>query len=219
MRKLALTLLFSVLVLAPVLAQQAGPGSPSVPGGMMVGGVQVNLSTERGRELQQIRERVQARVNQSLNGTGARTRAEQRVMNTHGYRVQSYVHGLLETADMINGSIGPQVRTVAQSMNQSTQRMAQAEAQANGRGPLARLLIGPDRAALNEAEQQLNQTRQRIRDLEQHLTGLEDEAVQAMIQEQIQNMEQQLTQASEQVEEQKQKRGLFGFLFGRRQVE
>ncbi len=209
-------LAFSAVVFASETTGRGYPGNEGTTGGSSVtavpatyriGGVTIDTSTEKGMELYRIREQIQLRINQTAGSTKARVR------NVHGYQVQAYVHGLLETAELMEGPIGQQVRTVARNMNESVKLMVQAEERVQSRSILVKFFIGADQEAVDEMEQQMNQVRSRITEMEQKLANVSDEAVRAMIREQIQNMEQNLEQIQEKIQSERKIKGLFGFLF------
>ena len=169
-----------------------------------VGGVEIDPTTTRGQELLQIREGVQTRINQTEN--------DNRMSETHGYMVQSNVKGMLDVADLIEGPMGQQVKTIAQKMNESVNAMTAAEVKTESRSAFARFFFGADREAVATMDQELNRTREHIEEMQAQLLELTDEEAKAIIQEQIQNMEAQLEQVRARVDSESKSKGIFGFL-------
>jgi len=178
---------------------------------MVIGDTVVDTTTKTGQALLQIREREQARITQTHGSIQEVGRAQ--IQERNGQIVQAHAISLIETAELVEGEVGEQVRRVANDLKEAAQLMAVAENRVEVRGGIARLFFGSDRVAVNEMKNQMDQSREHIQEMEQLMTNVTDEAVHAMIQEQIQNMETRLEQVAVRVQTERQDKGLFGFLF------
>lgn len=214
--KILIALFLTALVFAPGFAQMAGGGSGEPEdwqGEPMVapqkfGNLEVDTSTEKGQQIAQIMEQQQER----LQVTTA-TRTQQQSMNTHGYRVSNCAQSLADAAGMMGG-VGSQVSEAARSVNESSRNMMRYEERLQSQNMFMKFLFGSDQDVVKAAEQQMNQTRERIRELERLQSQVNDPQVKAMFQEQIRLMNQEITQTQTMLQNEKKSRGIFGFLFG-----
>ena len=128
-------------------------------------------------------------------------------------RVRLAVHSLLAMEDLVGG-IGPQVRDIARNFNNSVQSTIIAEEKIQTRSVFARFFAGGDAEAAEEMEQEVNQNQERIMQLKQLRENCTcTEEVKTMMQEQIQNMEQEQTRLNQLAQEEKQSKGLFGWMW------
>ena len=128
-------------------------------------------------------------------------------------QVRLAVHALLGMEN-ITGGIGSQVSAVARQFNNSLQNTLRAEEKIQERNAFVKFFIGGDQEAAEELEQEMNQNRQRIQELKQLKEQCDcEEGVKNMFQEQIQNMEQEQNRLEQLAQEEKQNRGIFGWLF------
>jgi hypothetical protein len=147
------------------------------------------------QELQQIKNRARQRVYQNQN------------------EVRIAVHALLEM-DNLTGGIGPQVREVARDFNNSIQATLRAEERIENRGGIRRFFAGGDFEAAEEIEQEINQSRQRIQQLNQLREDCPcDVEVKAMLREQTESMEQEQDRLQGLAQAEKQSKGLFGWIW------
>jgi len=158
------------------------------------------------KAIKAIREKQTIKLNQTLNST------DDRVKNNHGYIVRVHVHGLLESADLIEGPMGQQVRLVARKLNDTVNNMTLAEEKVQNRSRFAKFFFGYDKKAVNQMEQQMNKTREHIDELSELLFTVEDEEVEAMINEELAAMEEKLLRIQEKAASEKKSKGLFGWL-------
>lgn len=210
MKTRGLIALFSLAtVLAAAFSQPLGAAKGPLGATQPKGPQELGLdqSTQVGRQLAEIVNRQRAR----LNGTQVPPGQERR-MNTHGYRVRTYVHGLLNASELINGSLGQQVRGVARRVEESSANMTMQEERIQNRNQLVKFLFGADRSAVRAAEQQMNMTRERLQEMEQLQERIQDPQVQTVVQEQMQQMQQEMEQLRQELQSEKRNRGIFGFL-------
>lgn len=127
--------------------------------------------------------------------------------------VRLAVHSLLAMEDLVGG-IGPQVRLVAREFNNSVQATIKAEEKIQKRSKIKKFFLGGDEEAAAELESELESNKLRIQQLKQ----LKDECecsseVKELFMEQVQNMELEQERLGELAKEEKDSRGLFGWMF------
>lgn len=158
-------------------------------------------------ELKQMRQERQREMNQTIQGLGK----DQQTVYQNQNRVRLAVHSLLAMEDLVGG-IGPQVSQIAREFNNSVQATIRAEERIQNRSSFVRFFAGGDEKAAGELEQEMNQSQQRIQQLEQ-LSAQCDEEVKAMMQEQIRTMEQEQVRLLQLAQDEKKNKGLFGWLW------
>lgn len=127
--------------------------------------------------------------------------------------VAKTVENLLAAADrMEDPGIGEQVREIARQHGQTSEEIAEKEDQINQRSGVVKFFIGPDYAALDEVQQQMEQIRNQVRQLNQIRTSLQNQDEQQELQNQIQVLETQLQSFQSYLDSQEQVFSLFGWL-------
>ena len=193
----------------------AGPGEgnqtgPGEPGGVTGPGEPTLYRAGSASELGQLIQQRQQTMAQEMEGMSLESRAVYQNQN----RVRVAVHALLAMEDLMGG-VGPWVSEVARDFNNSVQATIRTEEKIQKRDFVSRLFFGGDSEAAGELEREMNQTRNMIQELKQLRDECEcTEEVRNMFQEQIQNMEQEQTRLQELAQNEKQNKGLFGWLFG-----
>ncbi|RZN36974.1 MAG: hypothetical protein EFT35_07190 [Methanophagales archaeon ANME-1-THS] len=166
----------------------------------------------RAQKLSEVRVRIEQREQemvQEMQSLGE----EQQLVYQNQNQVRLAVHSLLAMEDLV-GSIGPQVSQIAREFNNSVHATIRAEEQIQSRNRITRLFIGGDEDAAQEIEQQVIQNQERIRQLQQLIQACEcDEEIRAMLQEQVQAMEQEQTRLQEVARQEKNQKGIFGWLW------
>jgi len=164
-------------------------------------------SPEGVRQLvQERRQQMQQEVEQIRN------KAMQKAYQNQN-EVRLAVHALLEMEN-ITGGIGPQIREVARNFNNSIQATLRAEERIEARSGIARFFAGGDAEAADEIEQEINQSRQRIQQLQQLREDCPcSEEVRALMQEQIQKMEQEQDRLQGLAQAEKKSKGLLGWIW------
>lgn len=166
----------------------------------------------RAQNLSVVRERIEQREQEMIREMQS-LREDQQSVYQNQNRVRLAVHSLLAMEDLVGG-IGPQVSQIAREFNNSVRATIRAEEQIQSRSRITRLFLGGDEDAAQEIEQQVNQNRERIRQLQQLIQACEcDEEIRAMLQEQVQAMEQEQTRLQEVARQEKSEKGLFGWLW------
>jgi len=127
--------------------------------------------------------------------------------------VAKTVENLLAAADrMEDPGIGEEVREVAKHHGQSSEKIAEKQDQINQRSGVVKFFIGPDYASLDEIQQQMEQIRNQVRELNQIRTQLQNEGEEQELQNQIQILELQLQSLQSYVDSEEQVFSLFGWL-------
>ncbi|MHA1873337.1 MAG: hypothetical protein ACTSVB_04415 [Candidatus Heimdallarchaeaceae archaeon] len=140
-------------------------------------------------------------------------KAQQKEIHQNQNQVRVAVHALL-AMENLTGGIGQNVSAIAKEFNNSIQATLRAEEKIQKRNALVKIFIGGDEDAANEIEQEVTQNQERIQKLTQLMEQCEcDEEVKAILQEQIQNMEQEQTRLQQLAQNEKQNKGIFGWLW------
>lgn len=126
--------------------------------------------------------------------------------------VANFVQSLKDVADRQPGGIGEQVRVVAAEQQASAERTTKAMEQVQARSKIKTFLFGSDYKNLGALRSETVQTRNRLQQLKQTLTGMADGADKTEIQNQIQALEQEQTQIQNFIKVQESKISLFGWL-------
>ncbi len=128
-------------------------------------------------------------------------------------KVRVAVHALLG-AENITG-IGKNVSAIAREFDNSVQATVRSEERIRERSGIERFLFGGDENAAGELEQQATQNQERV--MQMQLLVLQcsgcDAEVQTMLQGQLQNMEQEQARLMQLAQEEKQEKGIFGWLW------
>lgn len=160
----------------------------------------------------ELREMVQERNQEMINEINASRGVLKNVYQNQN-RVRLAVHTLL-AAENLTGGIGRNISQIAREFNNSVQATIRAEERIETRNMLLRFFLGGDEGAAQEMEQEVNQNRVRIQQLKQLMEECDcDDEVKAMLQEQIQNMEQEQNRLQELAQNEKQSKGIFGWLW------
>jgi len=127
-------------------------------------------------------------------------------------RIRLAVHALLASEDLIGG-IGKNVSQIAREFNNSVEKTIRAEEKIKQRSGLIKFFLGGNKKAAEEIEQEVNKNQERIQQLHQLMDQCEcSEEVKSMVQEQIQNLEEEQNRLRQLAEEEKQNKGIFGWL-------
>ena len=167
---------------------------------------------EKARTETELMEMIQERTRDLQEEVNA-SRLEIRETLQNQNKVRLAVHALLAMEDIVGG-IGSNISQIARDFNNSQQVTLRLEERIEARNAVMRFLMGGDEAAAGELEQEMNQTRTRIQDLKQ----LREECscsddIKNIIQEQIQSMEQEQERLQQLAQEEKQNKGLLGWLW------
>jgi hypothetical protein len=173
-----------------------------------------------------VRERLMARVD---NASQLRERIGD-LEEEYGQEIQNYgqakklvfqnqnkirvaVHALLG-AENLTGGIGGQVSQIAREFNNSLKNTTSAEERIHARDWFSRFFFGGDEVAAADMEAELERNRDRLQNLTNLLEGCDcDQEVKAMLQEQVQNLQQEQERLRELAQQEKQSKGLFGWLW------
>jgi len=163
---------------------------------------------------QQLQERKQVQEQAGLPAD------QQRVVARYS-NVSAFVHILLNESQNNaflgegQGGIGPQVSGYAQEFNNSLQAQIQAEERIENRNAFVRFFAGGDEAAAATLEQETARNQVRIQELQQLIAQCQDCDVQVkeMLQEQLQEMETVQTRLQQLAQNEKQDKGIFGWLW------
>ncbi len=132
----------------------------------------------------------------------------------HHNRVRAAVHGLLEMENF-TGNMGQEISSIARGFNNSINKTYQAEEKIQKRAGISRFFFGGDRDAADTIEREINQSRDRIRQLKQIREDCDcTEDVKEIMSEQIQEMEQEQSRLEDVAREERRNNGIFGWLLG-----
>lgn len=174
-------------------------------------GVSTNLTSALQNQ-QEIKAQIKLIQKEAANQSGLSS--DNRLKNQNTVRVA--VKTLL-AAGNISGGIGDQISVIAREFNNSVKVQYTAEETIQNRNSLARFFFGGDSEAAEEIQQQIEQNRIRLANLNDlmNMCGEDcDEELKAMIQEQIQLLEQEQNRLQELSQAELEDKGLLGGLFG-----
>ncbi len=180
------------------------------------GDVQIIMIRQMGQirasdseELGQMMQQMQQEMNQEFQGLGT---VQQNVYQNQN-QVRLAVHSMFAMEDLV-GEMGPQIREIARDFNNSVQTTIRAEEKVQERNLVIRFLFGGDEQVAKEIEQEVNLNKERIQTLKQLSEDCDcDEPVRAMLQENIQNIEQEQNRLQQLAQEEKNSKGLFGWIW------
>lgn len=150
---------------------------------------------------------------------------ENRIRWAHSYNARSEtaqmhmsvvaqaVEGLLQLGDKTSDkTLGEQIREIAQQHGQSAEKIIEEEDKLNQRSGVLKFFVGSDLASVDEINQQMEQIRNQVRELNQIRTQLQNEGDQTELQNQIKILELQLTNFQNSLDAQESTFSLFGWL-------
>ncbi|MCK5698945.1 MAG: hypothetical protein KAH93_03790 [Candidatus Aenigmarchaeota archaeon] len=173
---------------------------------------QIQTKEQIRTQINEIKQETQQKKQQMDNEAEEAGDKKQQMLKNQN-QVRLAVHSLLAMEDLVGG-IGPQVREIARSFNNSVQSTIKSEEKIQTRSSITRFFAGGDAKAAQELETEVTQNQQRIQELKQLKDECDcDEEVKAMMQEQIQQMEQEQTRLQELAESEKKSKGLLGWLW------
>lgn len=208
-----LIIALTLMLVSPAIvlgANEAQAGNGSAEPQLISAGQGETLRVKAGttEELRTILQQREQQMVQELEGVGS---GERNVLQNQN-QVRLAVHAMLGMEDLA-GNRGQQIAAVARQFNNSVQATIQAEEKIQNRGFFSRLFAGGDKEAAEEIESEVNQNQQRITNLKRYQQECDcGSEVKAMLQEQIQNLEQEQNRLGELAQNEKQNRGLFGWL-------
>ena len=167
-------------------------------------GVQVQAEVRVGGE-----ERGERMQNQASSTAASSTIAEQRRS-----KVANAVQEMLQVAEQ-NGSIGEQVRVIAQEQNKNHEKLEASLKKIQGRSVLAKFFLGADYKELTSAEGILEQNREQIQQLNELKNQITNQAEQQKLIQQIQALEEVSVQIETYLKDSEAKFSLFGWLVKR----
>jgi len=163
---------------------------------------QVQLQSQDGEEASnQVKEQNQEQKNEQKG----KINAEQ-----HKSAVSAFVQNLLRVADK-EGSIGEQVRTIAQQQNQSADTTIQAMEKVQTRSELKTFLIGSDYKNLGTLRSEMVQTRNRLEQLNKLMEKVQNESDKTELQNQTQTLEQEQAKIESFIKDNANRFSLFGW--------
>lgn len=119
----------------------------------------------------------------------------------------------LLAARTIKGGLGEQVRQIAQEQKQNLTQTQDGLNKLEARGELVKKLFGPDYKAIKNLNQQIEQNRLRISQLEQLKNQVQNQADKSLLQEAIEAFIAQNTALEEVVQSEENTSSLLGWLF------
>lgn len=200
----------SVFAIGQSDVQGPGNGTQDVEQGLIA---QIEVAEQiKSQTKEQLREQIQQKQNemeQELTSLSIQNREILRNQN----KVRLAVHSLLAMEDLAGG-IGQQISAIAREFNNSVRSTINAEEKIKTRSKFTRFFIGGDKNASEGIEQDVIQNQLRIQELKQlkEECTCEQEVTQ-VLQEQIQNIEQEQVRLQQLAQQEKQSKGLFGWLF------
>jgi hypothetical protein len=156
----------------------------------------------------ELREQIQERERELSQTQGSQSDA---IKNQN--KVRLAVHAFLASENR-TGGIGQNVSQIARDFDNSVNKTVQAEEKINSRNGFTKFLFGGDKEASAEIEEEVARNRDRIQELNQLLAQCKcDEEAKLILREQLATMEQEQTRLAELAQQEKQNRGIFGWLW------
>lgn len=126
-------------------------------------------------------------------------------------KVSDQVHELIETVGA-KGGIGQQVKEIAQSQTKLQEEIVSDVSNLNSRGTMAKFLIGSDKKLIKSMEQNMEQNRLMIQQLEELKLQTKNTGDLKQIQETIELMTYQNTSLQNKIDKESKTNGMFGWL-------
>lgn len=169
---------------------------------------QNQVKTQNEGEESQLR--VNTQEQESLNSNSFDSKNENAIANMS--EVAIAVQGLLATDNFQGEGLGSQVRQIAQEQNQAQKQIKEDLDKLQIKNGIMKKLFGPDYKTIKNLNQQMEQNRLRIQQLEQLATQIENQADQIQLEEVIQTLIDQNTALEEQVQSEEEIGSIFGWL-------
>ena len=174
----------------------------------------LTVTGERAQTASELREAIQNRQ-QELDQEMAGIDRDEKKTLTNQNRIRLAVHSLLAMEDLVGG-VGKRVSEMAREFDNSAEKTIEAENSIRARSSFARIFAGGDEKAAEEIEENVKANKVRIELMKQLKNECDcGSEVKAMFQEQITNMEVEFTRLQKLSEEEKQSKGLFGWLWNK----
>lgn len=165
---------------------------------------------------QQTQTRTQTQTQNAGEETGpmliqTQTKAQ---VNAEEYRsaVANSVQAIQQVANRQASTIGVQVRAIAQQQNQSATTTIRAMEKIQSRSKIQTFLFGSDYGNLGALRSEVVQTRNRLQQLNNLMTSVQNEGDKTELQNQIQTMEEEQTKIENFIQAQEGTFSLFGWL-------
>ena len=172
-------------------------------------GIQQQARKRARVHVEEMIQQKQQQMNQQLQNMNNKTKNIYQNQN----KIRLAVHAFL-AMENLTGGIGPQVSAIAREFNNSVQSTLRLEQRIQNRSRFSRFFAGGDNEAGQQLEQQINQSRQRLKELQQHKDKCPcDNETRAMMQEQIQLMQNETTRLQLLAQKEQKSKGLFGWLW------
>lgn len=186
-------------------ATSSGGGGYGVTGAVQ--NVQVVMAQSSEELLQYINQTQTQLIQQAQSRTGG-------TQTAHQNQVVLAVHTMLASRELLGG-IGQNVSAIAIGFNNSIQATVHAEERIQKRSWFSKFFFGGDEDAADEIEQEVGQNQERIQQFQHVMLNCTDcyAQVKTMLQEQVQNVEQEQERLTQLAQEQKQSKGLLGWLW------
>lgn len=149
----------------------------------------------------------------NINASGTRATSTKRGSVTaeqHRSEVATFVQSLLRSSDR-EGGIGPEVRVIAKSQNDSASTTADAMSKIEKRGKFKKFLIGDDYKNLGKIRSELATTSNNIARLQKLLDSATSTSERAELVAQIQKLETIKEEINKYLNDHKEKFSLFGW--------
>ena len=158
-------------------------------------------------------EQVQALTQQDVESTKQTYQVKNETAGSRSSEVAKSVQGILSVANRINNpEIGEQIRVIAKAQNEAEDKANKAVDKMNERSSFVKFFVGADFGQIKEVKQIMTQNQERIRELQQIMLKLENEADKTEIQNQITVLELQNLNLANQLDEEATGFTLFGWL-------
>ncbi|MDD3679287.1 MAG: hypothetical protein PHX72_00270 [Candidatus Shapirobacteria bacterium] len=169
---------------------------------------QNQIQTQNQNEDSQLQVNTQEQESLQINKPNSRSQTARENMSQVAQKVEE-----LLAVPGYQGGIGDQVREIARAQRQAQTQIEGELDKLETRSGFVKRLFGPDYKAVKGLDQQIEQNRLRIQQLEQLINQVQNQAEQDQIQETIQALIEQNTALEEQIQAEEKTASLLGWLF------
>ena len=211
MKKVSSFLLTAVLVLPVLVMAQSENTSVNAPTGPAQNEVSTQTATQNAGEESQLQVNVATQTGEEVGEQQYQPKSE--TAGSRSDEVAKAVQTMSEIANRTNNpEVGKQIKDIARAQNEAEDSANKALDKVEERSGFVKFLIGPNFAQIKEVKKIMEQNQVRVRELQQIMLQLDNEADQTELQNQINVLEIQNLNLANELDEMDGGFTLFGWL-------
>ncbi|MFA5152017.1 MAG: hypothetical protein WC554_05610 [Clostridia bacterium] len=211
MKKVSSFLLATVLVLPVLVMAQSENASVNASTEPAQNEVSTQTATQNAGEESQLQVNVATQAGEEVGEQQYQPKSE--TAGSRSSEVAKAVQSMVEVANRVNNpSVGEQIRDIARAQNEAEDSANKALDKVQERSGFVKFLIGSNFAQIKEVKKIMEQNQVRVRELQQIMLQLDNEADQTELQNQINVLEIQNLNLANQLDEMDGGFTLFGWL-------